>query len=473
MRENLVRLGSGIRVSHRRLKDMKNLPFFDWISNLAVRKRSVPSSLTGSTSIPRMPHIKQEAVANEDDIVAFHFSASEKMAGFGSDERLLRAIKAFSPSQPILSISEFAGRGQLLQQLITAIEEHRNHLVLYGGRGNGKTSIAMALLSAARRAGYHCAYTSCSRESNLHSIFSSALADLSVRFDVHFDPRQHAEDAEITFSRLLPPPPVTPLELADTLARIRGTRLLVVIDEFDRNENVSLTRDLTEIMKVLSDRAINCQIVLVGVGDVAENLVGEHASVARVLYPVRISAMSAKEIRDTVAMAAHHAGIKFSEATYSAIENVALGRPYIARLTGLKAAKVALMRGSLLVEAADFYEGLADLKAYLISAGFAQIDAIVQASSASLRTFDAILRCHRDAADYFTAADIREAIDNVSDPREFTSAIVRLLEQLTAPECGVLLHDTRPDGTMRFKFIDPRAELLVSIVRFTHQLKNP
>lgn len=397
-----------------------------------------------------------------EDLAHFRFPASENLISDIGNEKLLRVIKAFAPSQPTQSVAQFAGRLETLSNVVVAIEEHRNHLVLFGGRGTGKTSLALALSSVAKRVGYQCAYISCTRESTAESVFRSALAELSIRFDQYFDPRAEDVDPSLTFEALCPEGHLTPQMLTDILSRIRGTRLLVVIDEFDRNENPTLTRDLTEIMKVVSDRAIPVQIVIVGVGDVVDNLVGEHSSIARVLYVVRLSNMSSEQIRDTLAVASKLAGISMQPSVVNAIIGVAYGRPYVARLVGLKAAKFAVLRGSDVVEMQDFESGADELLTYLASAGFSLASQLLQQADINIHLLMAILSCKRDASDRFGVGDVVAALPPSVQGRHQPEAVQRALDIISAPQFGLLhLVSTGPN---LYQFNDPRAELSMSIV---------
>ena len=62
----------------------------------------------------------------------------------------MKLLEAFTPSQPVGDRKRFAGRTEILTQLIRAIEEQRLHTVLYGSRGLGKTSVLHVLAQAAR-----------------------------------------------------------------------------------------------------------------------------------------------------------------------------------------------------------------------------------------------------------------------------------------------------------------------------------
>lgn len=394
--------------------------------------------------------------------LAFRFPAAENMLGDIGSEKLLRVIKSFAPSQPTQNIAQFAGRMDILTQVITAIEEHRNHLVLFGGRGTGKTSLALALSSVARRVGYHCSYVSCSRESTIDSIFRSALAELPIRYDQHFDPRNEEVDPNLSFEALLPQGEMSPQVLADVVARIRSTRLLIIIDEYDRNENPTLTRDMTEIMKVVSDRAIPVQIVIVGVGDVVDNLVGEHSSIARVLYVVRLGSMTDDQIRETLAVASKHADVEMRPEVIEAIVGIAYGRPYIARLVGLKAAKMSLLRGSDFVEIEDFRSGSDELLGYLDSAGFGHAGRFISASPTNVSLLVAMLRCRRDSSDRFTISDVCATLSAQPANRDMIQAVERAVDLIASPEFGLLTVFPGPEALCQF--VDPRAELCVSIL---------
>lgn len=397
-----------------------------------------------------------------DDDATFRFLASDNMLGDAGSEKLLRAIKSFAPSQPTQSIAQFAGRANVLTQVITAIEEHRNHLVLFGGRGTGKTSLALAMSSVARRVGYHCSYVSCTRESTIDSIFRSALSELPIRYDQQFDPRSEDVDPNLSFEALAPQGEMSPQVLADVLARIRSTRLLIVIDEFDRNENPTLTRDLTEIMKVLSDRAIPVQIVIVGVGDVVDNLVGEHSSIARVLYIVRLTSMSDQQIRETLALASKHADVQMRPDVMEAIVGISYGRPYIARLVGLKATKMSLLRGSAFVEMEDFRSGTEELLGYLDSAGFGHAGHFIRASAANASLFVAMLKCKRDSSDRFAVSDVCDVLSKQATGFDVFQGVKQAVDLLASPEFGLLT--LTADPVPLYQFVDPRAELCISIL---------
>lgn len=420
-------------------------------------------ALPSPQSIPAKPSREHRLSSLTLASSEFRFPASEKLLNSSGDEKLFGIIRAFSPSQPAQNYAQFAGRSALLQQVIGAIEEHRNHLVVFGGRGTGKTSLALAVLSLAERAGYHCAYVSCTHDSTVASIFRTTLAGLSIRYDHYFDPRNTELDPTNGFDSLVPEGDVQPQQLVDVLSRIRGTRLILVIDEFDRNESSLLSRDLTEVMKVVSDRDIPVQVVIVGVGDVVDQLVGEHSSIARVLYAVRMSPMSDAEIRDTLELASAMALIDLGTEVTEAIIKMSYGRPYTARLIGLKAAKVALLRGSRSVTLEDLSVGTNELLSYFNLAGLSLAHQMIETNPINIALVSAMLRCKRDASDCFTAIDVCDPLLPGLPSPEVLKEVEEALARLSTTNGG-FLRAVEDAGGVRYRFTDPRIELCMSIV---------
>src|SRR5436305_942507 len=57
----------------------------------------------------------------------------------------VRLRNAFTPSQPVVDPEMFAGRKGVLQNLIRSVEDERLHIIVYGDRGVGKTSLLRML----------------------------------------------------------------------------------------------------------------------------------------------------------------------------------------------------------------------------------------------------------------------------------------------------------------------------------------
>lgn len=146
-----------------------------------------------------------------------------------------------------------------------------------------------------------------------------------------------------------------------------------------------------------------------------------------------------------------------------AIVRLSYGRPYIARLVGLKAAKMALLRGASDVTIADFDAGAEELLDYLTAAGFGQARRLVSSESANLQLFVAMLSCRRDSSDRFSVRDVIEALSPHAQTAASADTVQRAIEIIASPMLGLLTTTQGPNGAL-YQFIDPRAELCLSIL---------
>ena len=94
----------------------------------------------------------------------------------------MKLLEAFTPSQPVSYRYRFAGRLDILTSLIGAIEEQRLHVVLYGARGLGKTSILHVLVQAARDARYLVSFVSCGSELSFDEVFRTIAASIPMLY---------------------------------------------------------------------------------------------------------------------------------------------------------------------------------------------------------------------------------------------------------------------------------------------------
>ena len=81
----------------------------------------------------------------------------------------------FTPTRPKQNAKLFSGRADQLQRIISGIEDLHAHIMIYGERGSGKTSLANVVSDKAAAAGYLVLRFVCSTEVSFDDIFSSFL----------------------------------------------------------------------------------------------------------------------------------------------------------------------------------------------------------------------------------------------------------------------------------------------------------
>ena len=234
---------------------------------------------------------------------------------------------AFTPSQPVVDRRMFAGRSAVLGAMIGSIEDQKLHLVIYGPRGIGKTSLVHMLSDAGREARYIVHYSSCGAASNFQETFRAAAGEIPLRFHSAYGPTTEEAEAGSTFADVLPKGAFSPRQFGDLCTKLTGTRVLVVLDEFDRAEDSTFRRELAELIKILSDRSVRVQLVIAGVaGDIAE-LVEHIPSIRRNVLAVRVPLMAEEETREMMVMGERASGLTFDPIARDFLVRIASGWP--------------------------------------------------------------------------------------------------------------------------------------------------
>lgn len=254
--------------------------------------------------------------------------------------------QAFTPSQPVSSIERFAGRSALLDRVIRAIEDQQLHVIIYGDRGIGKTSLMRVVAELAKSARYIVHFTSCGEQSEFYETFRSVASQIRLLYDGSLDPGDEDVERGGTLADRLPVGDFTASQLTEVLEGISGTRVLIMLDEFDRAESPRFRASIAELIKNLSDRSIRVQIMIAGVASNLTDLIAHIPSIRRNIIGIAVPNMDEDEIREMVTIANKNGGPAFLPAAVEALARVSAGLPYLAALIGQHAAIAAIEQQS-------------------------------------------------------------------------------------------------------------------------------
>jgi hypothetical protein len=300
----------------------------------------------------------------------------------------MKLRSAYTPSQPVFDPRMFAGRMGVLKTAIRAIEDQRLHLVIYGERGIGKTSLLHMLTSAARAARYIVVYLSCGAASNFDETFRAVAKDLPLLFHRDYGPTTAEAEGGGSLAGLLASGPLLPRQFGDLCNKLTGTRVLIVLDEFDRASDPQFRRDVAELMKIVSDRSARVQLVVAGVAADLAELVEHIPSIRRNILAIPVPLMSNAEVEELVKNGEHTSGVTMTEAAREHIVQISSGSPYIANLICHHAALEALDHDRLDVIPADvgaaLDQALGELATRMSKNALDQIHNIKGESSAEL-----------------------------------------------------------------------------------------
>lgn len=265
----------------------------------------------------------------------------------------MKLHESFTPSQPVSDRKRFAGRQDVLTSVIRAIEEQRLHVILYGERGLGKTSVVHVLTQAARDARYLVVYVSCGADSNFDEVFRTIASHIPMLFHSTVGPTSPDVEKGKTLADTLPSTPISPRIASDILAKVVGTRVVVVLDEFDRSNSELFRQNVAELIKNLSDRLVRVQLVIAGVAQNLTELLTHVPSIQRNIFALQMPWMSPAEIRLLIKNGSELCELTFEDAAEDAIVSAAHGSPYLASLISHHAGLCALDEQRTRVSSAD------------------------------------------------------------------------------------------------------------------------
>jgi Cdc6-like AAA superfamily ATPase len=358
---------------------------------------------------------------------------------------------AYTPSQPITNQKMFAGRRDILNTLIRGIEDQRLHTVIYGERGIGKTSLLQVLAASAREARYLVVYVTCGARSDFDETFRAIASKIPLMYHSSYGPTSTEGERGDSLANILSPEPITVSAASEALAHIEGTRVLVILDEYDRAVSEDFRRGVAELLKSLSDQAVRVQILVAGVAANLTELVANVPSVQRNVFALRLPKMSASEVRDIVKNGETLCDLHFEDAAVHAIISRSMGFPYLASLISHRAALVALDAGRLEVLAEDILtateEAVDEFRGRISRRSQMQITDLVAAGN--LRILGALAGAAQSTGGWFTVEDISALFADTDDISGARAGAEWLAQQHLLIEAG-------DDGFgPAYRFIEP------------------
>ncbi len=274
----------------------------------------------------------------------------------------VRAGSAFQPRTPISTKELFSGRWDQITTLADAVSQTGLHVVIHGERGVGKTSLAnvvrpvLHVFDGDERLQERVvikvnAHTGDSFSSIWTKVFDEiAWSDDQPAFG--FAPGHSATKMSVREAFNLPNT-LTVDHVRRTLSFMGDA--VFIIDEFDRAV-AGISVQFTDLIKALSDFAIGCTVMVVGVSDTVADLIENHASIGRALVEIHLPRMNPKELRDILTKAEETLNMSFKDDAATLIVHMSQGLPHYTHLLGLHSVRLAARRQVRQVEAQDVYD---------------------------------------------------------------------------------------------------------------------
>jgi Cdc6-like AAA superfamily ATPase len=392
-------------------------------------------------------------------------------------QKLGHVAQVFTPAAPIDQYRLFAGRYQQVRDVITAVSQRGMHVILFGERGVGKTSLANILSELLQGDGVqslNSGTVNCDGADDFRSIWRKAFRELTIYNARPSLPgfqgtNGHRDIEEATLDQWLSDQ-VAPDDIRYHLDRVPQP-VIIVIDEIDRVQDKATMGLMADTIKTLSDHSVDATLVLVGVGNSVDELISEHQSVERALRQIRMPRMSSKELAEVLDKGLGELGMTMDPSAAGRITSLSKGLPAYTHLLALEATQRAVIDDRQNVTMEDVKAAMKAAVEYMQqSLGSAYHQAVSSSHKESLFA-EVLLACALAPTDFlgfFSAADVREPMTAIMGRQFDIPAFSRHLNDFAEAARGPVLHKTGTARRFRFRFINPMMQPFVVL----HGLAN-
>lgn len=381
------------------------------------------------------------------------------MAEPNQDDKISRVVRlnnVFTPGTPVARRDRFHGRVDQIIEIINAVAQPGMHVVVYGERGVGKTSLANVLSEFLTPIWGDIRPTvriNCTTEDTFTAIWTRVLEEMSLEVP-----------EEWSWGKAGP----------DSLRRIlQSTKHphLVVLDEFDRLDDDDSLSLMADTIKALSDHAVTTRLVIVGVADSIDALIGEHESTQRAIAEVQLGRMEPSELSSIVDDGLANVGMTITSDARYRIGRLAEGLPQYVHMLGLYAAQRATMDDRDEVNSDDVRNA---------------IDRVVQKHSLLREYQTAVQSPRRDnlfaqvlaacalaeknKLGYFTPGAVREPMSQIMGRQYEIANFTNHLAAFSSHERGGVLQRSGAERKYTYRFKNPLLQPFALLVALSEEI---
>jgi Cdc6-like AAA superfamily ATPase len=367
--------------------------------------------------------------------------------------RRFEANQLFTPSAPIAVAELFAGRQIQAARIIDAIGERGKHVVMYGERGVGKSSMAHMIPFFLPRGKQEI------RLVRVQCFPGDTFSHIAKRVfsRIHFD-ADYGEGKRAYSVAEFYPGDVTIDDFLQEMDQFKEHEIpIIVIDEFNEVDDPGASVIISNLIKSMSDTASNVTIVIVGVADSLLDLMERHESIERCTEQVKMPRMSPDERREVIEKRLDKLGMTIEDEAKWTIINLSRGLPAYVHSLGKHAVYSAIEDLRTAIVMRDVSKAIEDVITGLQETLREAYDAATRSNHAKARfkpvlTACALARC--DDSGFFMPAAICEPLASITKK---PAAIADFTDMLTefADRRGQILERTGEARAYRFRFAKP------------------
>jgi hypothetical protein len=349
--------------------------------------------------------------------------------------------KAFTPHRPIELRALLAGRIELIQRALDAVNTDGLHLILFGDRGVGKTSLAKVLAAIVQEPdlpeGSRSIYVTCDSSTSFSSLWSRVAEEIQVAQRSPGFGRVAEKQGRLNLEKEIR----TPNEARLFVRSVVPNPTVIFFDEFDRiPSDGDAHRLMADTVKLFSDSGTPCTLVIVGVAESITELVAEHQSITRHVAELKVDPMSVPELSEIIRKGFGGAGMSFEQGLDVKIASLSQGYPHYTHLLGLWAGRAAIKDGRGHVTGGDLDQAIPRSLENATGGVQQEYERAVSSTQPETLYEDVLLACAiapRDSLGRFRAVDLRQPLQTITgkwyDTGAFQSHLAKFCENSRGP----------------------------------------
>jgi len=373
-------------------------------------------------------------------------------------EKLVKLNEVFSPTAPIKRQDLFFGRINQLNSVCNAINETGQHAILFGERGVGKTSLGNIM--ATQLTNIYPVKVTCSRKDDFKSLWQGAFKKISfaqTTRGIGFTQEQKTQYSTLAeqlnqFEELLP------AHVEQIIQPLLSNRFLFVFDEFDNIIKNTVRSQFADLIKTLSDNCENITIVIIGISENVQNLIGNHPSLERCMKQIKMPRMNSEELGAIIDNGINALELKINIDIRKKIIEFSTGFPHYTHLLCKYGCRSAIEEDSLsyttnhlktainlAIENVQEHIKETYMKATFSSAQESQWEQVLFASATS----------KADEYNCFTTKEITANFSRLSGKPINKVNITYNLGKLCQTDRGEIIEKIEVDGSIKYRFTNP------------------
>jgi SpoVK/Ycf46/Vps4 family AAA+-type ATPase len=341
---------------------------------------------------------------------------------------------------------------------------------MYGPRGAGKTSLANMV-----RYFYEdlmVVKITCNRKDDFKTIWDRALRKIifaNPGNEVGYKP---SEKLEITPVYTPEDIEISPTVIEGILTNIEES-MLFIFDEFDSISNRETKTQMADIIKLLSDNLPYTTLLIVGIAQSVDKLIGEHHSIERCIRQIEIPLMKDAESKELIESNLKHVGLKIKKTIVEKMVELSSGFPNYLHLLCKNAAYEAL--GNDAEEITNIHFNKAVIQS-INNSDYSIRNAYQKATSSTSKSqfANVLLACamaNTDNENSFGSTEVLEQYNKITGTEHKAESINYNLGMLCKRERAEILTKLGRQKNARYRFKKPLLKAFVKLKQHEISIK--